>query len=92
MPLREQCLWETLTPQRPQSPAFHGEISVDVCIIGAGITGLSAAIHLLEQGKTVCVLETACGQPPLPPGEGWGEGKTSPQSNVIPCANGSSSE
>ena len=57
MPLLEQCLWENLTPQRPQSPAFKGELSVDVCVIGAGITGLSAAIHLLEQGKSVCVLE-----------------------------------
>ena len=57
MPLQEQCLWETLTPQRPQAPAFKGELSVDVCVIGAGITGLSAAIHLLEQGKSVCVLE-----------------------------------
>ncbi|WP_164612664.1 FAD-dependent oxidoreductase, partial [Pseudomonas viridiflava] len=57
MSLREQCLWETLTPQRPQATAFKGELKVDVCVIGAGITGLSAAIHLLEQGKTVCVLE-----------------------------------
>jgi len=57
MPLREECLWESLTPQRPQAPAFKGELSVDVCVIGAGITGLSAAIHLLEQGKSVCVLE-----------------------------------
>ena len=30
---------------------------MDVCVIGAGITGLSAAIHLLEQGKSVVVLE-----------------------------------
>ena len=57
MPLLEQCLWENLTPQRPQAPTFKGELNVDVCVIGAGITGLSAAIHLLEQGKSVCVLE-----------------------------------
>jgi len=57
MPLQEQCLWETLTPQRPQAPGFKGELNADVCVIGAGITGLSAAIHLLEQGKSVCVLE-----------------------------------
>lgn len=42
MPLLEQCLWENLTPQRPQSSALQGELSVDVCVIGAGITGLSA--------------------------------------------------
>ncbi|MGI3744384.1 MAG: L-pipecolate oxidase [Janthinobacterium lividum] len=57
MPLREECLWETLTPQRPEAPALSGEVTVDVCVIGAGITGLSAAIHLLEQGKTVAVVE-----------------------------------
>jgi glycine/D-amino acid oxidase-like deaminating enzyme len=57
MPLREECLWETLTPQRPEAPALRGEVTVDVCVIGAGITGLSAAIHLLEQGRTVAVVE-----------------------------------
>ena len=29
----------------------------DVGFIGGGITGLNAAIRLLEQGKRVCVLE-----------------------------------
>ena len=57
MPLNGHCLWEYLTPERPQFPTFKGELNVDVCVIGAGITGLSAAVHLLEQGKTVCVLE-----------------------------------
>lgn len=57
MPLREECLWETLTPHRPEAPALKGEIKADVCVIGAGITGLSAAIHLLEQGKSVVVVE-----------------------------------
>ncbi|RBJ62892.1 FAD-dependent oxidoreductase, partial [Pseudomonas sp. MWU12-2534b] len=33
------------------------EVKVDVCVIGAGFTGLSAALHLLEKGKSVCVLE-----------------------------------
>lgn len=57
MPLREECLWEKLTPQRPDNAALKGEVTVDVCVIGAGFTGLSAAVHLLEQGKRVCVLE-----------------------------------
>ena len=57
MPLREECLWETLTPHRPEASALKGEVTADVCVIGAGITGLSAALHLLEQGKTVAVVE-----------------------------------
>lgn len=57
MPLREECLWEKLTPQRPDNSALRGEVKVDVCVIGAGFTGLSAALHLLEKGKSVCVLE-----------------------------------
>lgn len=31
---------------------------VDVCVVGGGITGLSAAYHLLRAGKTVVVLES----------------------------------
>ncbi len=57
MTLRQECLWEKLTPERPTAKALSGELKVDVCVIGAGITGLSAALHLLEQGKSVCVLE-----------------------------------
>ncbi len=34
-------------------------LDADVCIIGAGFTGLSAAIELAEQGKSVIVLEGA---------------------------------
>lgn len=57
MALLEECLWETLTPERPTAPVLRGETTVDVCVIGAGITGLSAALHLLEQGKRVCIVE-----------------------------------
>jgi len=57
MALQEQCLWEKLTPQRPDRAPLKGELTADVCIIGAGFTGLSAAVHLLEQGKRVCVVE-----------------------------------
>ena len=31
--------------------------SADVCVIGAGYTGLSTALHLAEEGYTVIVLE-----------------------------------
>jgi len=38
-------------------PKLEGESQVDVCIIGAGFTGLSAALHLAQKGYSVCVLE-----------------------------------
>ncbi|WP_435606398.1 L-pipecolate oxidase [Pseudomonas knackmussii] len=57
MSLRQECLWEYLTPERPDAPALQGERKADVCVIGAGFTGLSAALHLLEEGQRVCVLE-----------------------------------
>jgi gamma-glutamylputrescine oxidase len=43
----------------PQRPALEGEIECDVCVVGAGFTGISAALHLAEQGQNVVVLETA---------------------------------
>lgn len=33
-------------------------IKIDVCIIGAGIAGLTAALELLRNGKSVAILET----------------------------------
>ncbi|NRB04874.1 MAG: FAD-binding oxidoreductase [Rhodobacteraceae bacterium] len=38
-------------------PALQEDITADVVIIGAGFTGLSAALHLAEAGRSVIVLE-----------------------------------
>ena len=38
-------------------PSLEGDISADICVIGAGFTGLSTAIHLAEKGFKVVVLE-----------------------------------
>lgn len=38
-------------------PPFAGDVTTDVCIIGAGYTGLSAALTLAEAGYKVVVLE-----------------------------------
>ncbi|MBT9371870.1 FAD-binding oxidoreductase [Rhizobium sp. CSW-27] len=38
-------------------PALEGEVEADVCIIGAGFTGISAALELCERGYSVVVLE-----------------------------------
>jgi glycine/D-amino acid oxidase-like deaminating enzyme/nitrite reductase/ring-hydroxylating ferredoxin subunit len=53
--LETNSLWQRLPP-----PAFRplgsNEV-VDVCVVGAGISGLSVALSLLGRGKTVAVLE-----------------------------------
>lgn len=38
-------------------PPLQGETSADVCIVGGGYTGLSAALHLAEKGYDVVLLE-----------------------------------
>lgn len=38
-------------------PELEGEITTDVCIIGAGFTGVSAALELVENGFSVVLLE-----------------------------------
>lgn len=40
--------------------ALTGEVQTDVCIIGAGITGLSAALELAQQGFKVAIMEANC--------------------------------
>jgi gamma-glutamylputrescine oxidase len=43
---------------RPQpSPPLTGNISADVCVIGGGYAGLSAALELAERGYSVALLE-----------------------------------
>ena len=37
--------------------ALRGEVRADVCIIGGGYTGLSAALHLAQKGVNVVLLE-----------------------------------
>ncbi|UBB23874.1 FAD-binding oxidoreductase [Pseudoxanthomonas japonensis] len=41
----------------PPQPRLEGELQADVCILGAGYTGLSAALELAEAGYRVIVLE-----------------------------------
>ena len=38
-------------------PALQGEETCDVCVVGAGYTGLSTALHLAERGYDVILLE-----------------------------------
>ena len=43
----------------PDRPALQGNHETDVCVIGAGYTGVSTALFLLEQGFKVTILEAA---------------------------------
>lgn len=42
-----------------QRPPLNGAIQADICVVGAGFTGLSTALHLAESGKSVVLLEGA---------------------------------
>ena len=41
----------------PECPPLRGETRADVCVVGAGFTGLSAALHLAEAGYDVALIE-----------------------------------
>ena len=43
----------------PEQSSLQGDVLADVCVIGAGYTGLSAALHLAKAGKQVVILEAS---------------------------------
>ena len=50
--------WYAATaPAVEPQPALAGRERADVCVVGAGFTGVSAALHLAERGFSVVVLE-----------------------------------
>ena len=52
--------WYAATAHAPPPlPPLRGEVSADVCVVGGGYTGLSAALHLAERGYEVVLLEAA---------------------------------
>lgn len=54
---RSHGLWEASAPPAPEADALRGHVTADVAIVGAGYTGVSAALHLAEGGASVAVLE-----------------------------------
>ena len=43
----------------PERPSVNGVVDTDICVVGAGYSGISAALHLAEKGYQVVVVEGA---------------------------------
>ncbi|WP_439507363.1 NAD(P)/FAD-dependent oxidoreductase [Yoonia sp.] len=43
----------------PERPKLKGDQLIDICVVGAGYSGLSAALHLAEKGFKVAIIEGA---------------------------------
>lgn len=54
---RSHGLWEASAPPAPHCPPLTAQIEADVAIVGAGYTGLSAALHLAQGGASAAVIE-----------------------------------
>ena len=54
-----QSLWSVTAPPGPACATLQGAQRAQAAVIGAGYTGLSAALHLAEAGRDVLVLEAA---------------------------------
>ena len=52
-------LWAMTAPPAPETAPLRGEARADIAVVGAGYTGLSAALRLAEAGASVVVLEAA---------------------------------
>ena len=64
MPAMPDSLWAATAPPGPDCPPLESNAEADVVVVGAGYTGLSAALHLAGAGRRVVVLDA--GEP------GWG--------------------
>src|SRR2546425_6445185 len=54
-----QSLWSVTAPAGPACEVLASPWRAEAAVIGAGYTGLSAALHLAERGREVVVLEAA---------------------------------
>ncbi len=54
---RTHGLWEASAPAAPVTSTLEGDVIADVVVVGAGFTGLSAALHLAGAGASAIVIE-----------------------------------
>lgn len=54
-----KSLWATTTARAEPYPLLQGRLDTEVCVIGGGFMGLSAALALAESGVRVALLEAA---------------------------------
>ena len=52
-------VWTVSAEPAPQTPPLPGDRRADIVVVGAGYTGLSAALHAAERGADVVVLDAA---------------------------------
>ncbi len=58
MSLKPADSWYEATARRDAPlPPLEGDIEADVCVVGAGLSGCSTAMHLAQRGYKVVVLE-----------------------------------
>lgn len=48
--------WRSTT-RMPSVPKLNGDLKTDVCVVGAGVAGLSVAYELVKEGKRVAVID-----------------------------------
>ena len=51
--------YEATSVARPDRPRLNLDLDVDVCVIGAGLAGLTVAREIAQRGWSVAVLEAA---------------------------------
>ena len=49
--------YEATSVARPDRPRLNLDLDVDVCVIGAGVAGLTVAREVAQRGWSVAVLE-----------------------------------
>jgi glycine/D-amino acid oxidase-like deaminating enzyme/nitrite reductase/ring-hydroxylating ferredoxin subunit len=54
---RTTSVWMSRAATIPQQPGLTSNLSVDVCVVGAGIAGLTTAYLLAREGRSVAVLD-----------------------------------